>query len=136
VGVAAVVAGGGQHLGRQVEAEHLAARGDRRPQVGEGAAGAAARVQGGLPWAQAHLGHGGRVGRVVVGEVLFPGCRPRGEEGAGLGQEHFGAEAVGHGRGGNGVGERLHNLGASGRLLGFDRRVHPDRPFGSIGGGS
>jgi hypothetical protein len=34
--------------------------------------------------------------------------------------------------GDDGGGERLHDLGTSGRLLGFDRRVHPDRPFGQL----
>jgi hypothetical protein len=68
------------------------------PQVGEGAAGAAAHVEGGLPGPQAHLGHGGGVRRVVVGEALFPGRRPRGEERAGLGQVDIAAEAVDHGR--------------------------------------
>jgi hypothetical protein len=47
--------------------------------------------------AQGQLGHGGRIVRVVVGEPLLPGRRPRGEEGAGLGQLHRRAEPVGHG---------------------------------------
>jgi hypothetical protein len=38
--------------------------------------------------------------------------------------------------GDDGGGERLHNLGTSGRLIGFDRRVHPGRPSETrIGGG-
>jgi hypothetical protein len=76
----------------------VAGRADRGPQVGKGPAGAAARVQGGLPGVQADLGDGGRVGGVVVGEARFPGGGPQGEEGPGLGQEHLRAEAGGQRR--------------------------------------
>jgi hypothetical protein len=59
VGVATVGAGAGQHLRGEVEAEDPTGRADRGPQVGQGPAGAAARVQGGLPGVQADLGDGG-----------------------------------------------------------------------------
>jgi hypothetical protein len=94
----AVAAGGGQHLGGQVDPEDAAARTDRRPQVREGPPGAAAGVEGGLPGRQAELGHGRRIRRVIIGEPLLPGRGPWGEEGAGLGQQHARAEAAGQHR--------------------------------------
>jgi len=49
--------------------------------------------------------------------------------GRGVGQAvdgHMDRRGMVHG--GHGIGERLHDLGAPGRLVGLDRRVHTDRP--------
>ncbi len=49
VGVAAVAAGGGQHLGGEVQSKHVTCQPNRGAQVRQRSASAAGQIEGGLP---------------------------------------------------------------------------------------
>jgi hypothetical protein len=78
------VAGRGQHLRREVDADHPAAGSGGAPQRDQRPPGAAADVQCGLTGPDPGLGHRALVGRCIVAELEVPGQRASIEERLGI----------------------------------------------------